>query len=106
MHFLTGRAEERLGFDNQSAMAEAMGFKSTSGLNKVERFMRQYFLIAKDVGDLTRIFCARLEAEQTKPGRMARLPGAVPASKTGAWFHHIRPAPHDGALGCISAQSG
>ena len=81
LHFLTGRAEERLGFDNQSAMAEAMGFKSTSGLNKVERFMRQYFLIAKDVGDLTRIFCARLEAEQTKPGRMARLPALFQRQK-------------------------
>ena len=81
LHFLTGRAEERLGFDNQTAMAEAMGFKSTSGLNKVERFMRQYFLIAKDVGDLTRIFCARLEAEQTKPGRLARLPALFQRQK-------------------------
>lgn len=74
LHFLTGRAEERLGFDVQPAMAEAMGFKSTRGLSKVERFMRQYFLVAKDVGDLTRIFCARLEEGQTKPGRLARLP--------------------------------
>ena len=29
----------------------------------VERFMKHYFLVAKDVGDLTRIFCAVLEAE-------------------------------------------
>jgi [protein-PII] uridylyltransferase len=28
--------------------------------------MKHYFLIAKDVGDLTRIFCALLESEQTK----------------------------------------
>ena len=29
----------------------------------VERFMKHYFLVAKDVGNLTRIFCAQLEAE-------------------------------------------
>ena len=28
--------------------------------------MKHYFLIAKDVGDLTRIFCAALEEEQAK----------------------------------------
>jgi [protein-PII] uridylyltransferase len=33
----------------------------------VERFMRRYFLIAREVGSLTRTFCAKLEAEQAKP---------------------------------------
>jgi [protein-PII] uridylyltransferase len=28
--------------------------------------MKHYFLIAKDVGDLTRIFCAVLEAREMK----------------------------------------
>ena len=28
--------------------------------------MKHYFLVAKDVGDLTRIFCAALEEEQAK----------------------------------------
>ena len=28
--------------------------------------MRRYFLIAKEVGALTRVFCAKLEAEQAK----------------------------------------
>ena len=28
--------------------------------------MKHYFLVAKDVGDLTRIFCASLEAKQVK----------------------------------------
>ena len=27
----------------------------------VERLMKRYFLVAKDVGDLTRIFCTSLE---------------------------------------------
>ncbi len=64
MHFLTGKAEERLHFDIQRDIAERLGYKSHPGLSAVERFMKHYFLVAKDVGDLTRIFCAALEEEQ------------------------------------------
>ena len=31
------------------------------GLRAVERFMKHYFLVAKDVGDLTTILCSALE---------------------------------------------
>ena len=64
MHFLTGKAEERLHFDIQRDIADRLGYKSHPGLSAVERFMKHYFLVAKDVGDLTRIFCAALEEEQ------------------------------------------
>jgi [protein-PII] uridylyltransferase len=43
-----------------------LGYKGHAGLKGVERFMKHYFLIAKDVGDLTRIFCAALEEEEVK----------------------------------------
>ncbi|HMQ58295.1 MAG TPA: nucleotidyltransferase domain-containing protein, partial [Rhizobiaceae bacterium] len=66
MHFLTGKAEERLSFDIQREMAARLGYTSHAGLMDVERFMKHYFLVAKDVGDLTRIFCAALEEEQVK----------------------------------------
>ena len=66
MHFLTGKAEERLHFDIQREIAERLGYTSHPGLSAVERFMKHYFLIAKNVGDLTRIFCAALEEEQAK----------------------------------------
>jgi [protein-PII] uridylyltransferase len=66
MHFLTGKAEERLHFDIQRDIAERLGYTSHPGMSAVERFMKHYFLIAKDVGDLTRIFCAALEEEQAK----------------------------------------
>jgi [protein-PII] uridylyltransferase len=66
MHFLTGKAEERLHFDIQREIAQRLGYTSHPGLSAVERFMKHYFLIAKDVGDLTRIFCAALEEEQAK----------------------------------------
>ncbi len=66
MHFLTGRAEERLHFDIQREIAERLGYTSHPGLSAVERFMKHYFLMAKTVGDLTRVFCAALEEEQAK----------------------------------------
>ncbi|MCX8995776.1 [protein-PII] uridylyltransferase [Rhizobiaceae bacterium BDR2-2] len=66
MHFLTGKAEERLSFDIQREIAELLGYNARPGLSTVERFMKHYFLVAKDVGDLTRIFCAALEDQQAK----------------------------------------
>ena len=85
MHFLTGRAEERLSFDIQRDIAVRLGYTAHPGLRDVERFMKHYFLIAKDVGDLTAILCAGLEERQAKPAPvlsrvMARLaPGAAAA---------------------------
>jgi [protein-PII] uridylyltransferase len=78
MHFLTGRAEERLSFDIQREIAVRLGYTEHPGLKDVERFMKHYFLIAKDVGDLTAILCSALEDQQAKPApvlsrMMARL---------------------------------
>jgi [protein-PII] uridylyltransferase len=66
LHFLTGRPEERLSFDLQQQMAERLGYRSHSGLRAVERFMKHYFLIAKEVGELTGIVCSALEMKQLK----------------------------------------
>jgi len=74
LHFLTGRAEDRLSFDLQPQMAHRLGYVERDGLKHVERFMKHYFLVAKDVGDLTRIFCAALEARQMKqPPVLSRI---------------------------------
>src|SRR6516164_7604287 len=73
LHYLAGRAEERLTFDMQTELARRMGYADRAGTRGVERFMKHYFLVAKDVGDLTRIFCAILEADQK---RKSRLPWA------------------------------
>jgi [protein-PII] uridylyltransferase len=66
MHFLTARAEERLSFDIQRIVAERIGYPARGGLSSVERFMKAYFLVAKDVGDLTAIVCAAMEQQQAK----------------------------------------
>lgn len=82
MHFITGRAEERLSFDLQRQVAAAIGYAARSGQAPVERFMKAYFLVAKDVGDLTAIVCAALEARQQKPhASLTRLIGSLTKRK-------------------------
>ena len=71
LHYLSGRAEERLTFPLQTEIGQRMGYRDHAGSRGVERFMKHYFLVAKDVGDLTRIFCAILQVDQKKPRRLA-----------------------------------
>jgi [protein-PII] uridylyltransferase len=88
MHFSTGRAEERLSFDLQPVIAAKFGYHDRAGLTRTERFMKHYFLVAKDVGDLTAIVCAALEERQAKPramldrvlGRLRRRPSKIPST--------------------------
>ncbi len=61
LHFLTNRSDETLTFDVQPELAKRMNFVQKGGMLGVERFMKRYFLVAKDVGDLTRVFCSVLE---------------------------------------------
>jgi len=69
LHYIAGRPEERLTFDVQPTLAKLMGYRDRPGVSGVERFMKHYYLVAKDVGDLTRIFCAALEAEHKRKPR-------------------------------------
>ncbi len=77
LHYLVNRAEERLSFDSQPALAAQLGFTDDNPRRAVEKFMKAYFLVAKDVGDLTRIFCAALEEQNRKqrPKLSNLLPG-------------------------------
>ncbi len=73
LHFLVGRQEDRLTFDVQPEIARRLGYTDHAGTSGVERFMKHYFLVAKDVGDLTRILCANLEQESKRPTRFSFL---------------------------------
>jgi [protein-PII] uridylyltransferase len=71
-----------------------MGYGDRGDAPAVERFMRRYFLIAKEVGALTRVFAAKLEAERVKvaPRGLSRLlparrPKRKPLDEPG--FHEI-----------------
>ncbi len=63
MHILRGRAEERLTFDLQTNIAARLKFRGRTAQEKAGRLMLRYFQFTRDVGTLTRIFCAVLEEE-------------------------------------------
>src|SRR3546814_2776016 len=73
LHYIAGRPEERVTFDVQRDLAKRLGYGDRKKSLGVERFMKHYFLIAKNVGDLTRIFCAHLEEQHKRKPRF-RLP--------------------------------
>ena len=69
LHLAAGRAEERLTFDFQPELARRMGWRGRGDELAVERFMRRYFQMAREVGGLTRAVSAQLEARQQKKAR-------------------------------------
>ena len=74
LHLIAGRAEEKLTFDMQPEVARRMGWRGRGDEPAVERFMRRYFLVARDVGALTRAMSAKLEARHQKTAQgLSRL---------------------------------
>src|SRR6185437_13246906 len=73
IHYLTGRADDRLSFDLQRDIATRLSYQDRAGGISVERFMRHYYLNAKTVGDLTRIFVAALEDSHRRKPKLAAL---------------------------------
>ncbi|MEQ1498540.1 MAG: [protein-PII] uridylyltransferase [Novosphingobium sp.] len=63
LHTITGRAEDRLTFDQQREVAARMQFADRPGKSAVERFMQYFFLQAKRVGHLTGLFLAQLDEQ-------------------------------------------
>lgn len=70
LHYAAGKADERLTFDRQQAIAPRMGYKGREHALAVERLMKRYFLTAASVGGLTRNFCALLESQRHRTPRM------------------------------------
>lgn len=80
LHYLTGRAEERLTFDLQPEIARRMGYRDRPRTLGVERFMKSYYLVAREVGSLTRLVCAALEEQHKRRPRFA-LPRFGPSRR-------------------------
>ena len=73
IHYITNRADDRLSFDLQSEIAGRLGYRDRPGSRGVERFTKHYYLHAKIVGDLTRIFVAALEDSHRRKPKLAAL---------------------------------
>jgi len=55
MHYVSGRSEDRLTFDLQPVIGAHMGYTRHGAQDSVERFMRHYFLTARDVTRIGRV---------------------------------------------------
>ncbi|MEZ5690522.1 MAG: [protein-PII] uridylyltransferase [Rickettsiales bacterium] len=73
LHYIAGRMEDRITFDYQHRLAEAMGFSHPLINRTIERFMRRYFVAVRTIGSTTRIFCALLEDSKKRKLRRRRF---------------------------------
>ena len=68
LHFLSGHRDDRLSFDSQPCIAKRMGYTDIEPNIRAEKFMKDYFLLAREVGHLTRILCAKIESQSLSGG--------------------------------------
>ena len=61
IHQISGYANEKLYFNIQADLAKSLNIEDDNSRRGVEIFMQKYFLQAKNVGDLTRIFLTAIE---------------------------------------------
>jgi [protein-PII] uridylyltransferase len=83
IHYLTGRADDRLSFELQREIAARLGYQDRPGSRGVERFTKHYYLHAKIVGDLTRIFIAALEDSRRRKPKLAGAVADLAAARAG-----------------------
>jgi [protein-PII] uridylyltransferase len=77
LHYATGRAEERLTFDLQPVIGARMGYTRHATTDGVERFMKHYFLTAREVRRLTHVLEPMLD--RLARGAPAVAPETTPA---------------------------
>ncbi|WP_407280506.1 [protein-PII] uridylyltransferase [Aromatoleum evansii] len=63
LHYLTGRAEDRLLFDHQEKLARAFGIEATAAKRASEVFMQRYYVNAKKVTQTNTILLQNYGAE-------------------------------------------
>jgi [protein-PII] uridylyltransferase len=81
LHYVAGRAEERLTFDLQPVVGARMGYTRHGRQDGVERFMRHYFLTAREVTRLTHVLePALLRAALGPPAVAAETDSALIAA--------------------------
>ncbi|MDW8315486.1 MAG: [protein-PII] uridylyltransferase [Rhodovarius sp.] len=67
LHYVTGRAEERLTFDLQPVLAARMGYARHGVQDGAERFMKHLFLTSRDVLRLARVLEPAIERAALGP---------------------------------------
>ncbi len=94
LHYVAGRAEERLTFDMQPVVGARMGYTRHGRQVGVERFMRHYFLTAREVMRLTHVLePAVLREALGPPAHSAETDAAMAAAGFMLSDGQILPAP-------------
>ncbi|EQD45182.1 PII uridylyl-transferase, partial [mine drainage metagenome] len=111
LHLQAARAEERLLFDHQRALAQQLGYRDDAGALAVERFMQDYYRAAASVETLVDEAAARLAARLDPPPPPIALDadwqrrGAVLEPRATDLFHQHPAALVEGALR-LDAEAG
>ena len=69
LHLLSKRENDNLDIESQIEISKLMGFRQKEFQRPVERFMKRYYIAAKNIGSLTRIFFSVIEDEFKKSVR-------------------------------------
>ncbi|GBQ68079.1 uridylyltransferase PII [Ameyamaea chiangmaiensis NBRC 103196] len=77
LHYVAGRAEERLTFDMQPVVGARMGYTHHGRQAGVERFMRHYFLTVREVMRLTHVLEPAVLRRALGPVQNSAPPDAV-----------------------------
>jgi len=77
LHYVAGRAEERLTFDFQPVIGARMGYTRHGRQDGVERFMRHYFLVVREVARVTAVLEPALVRVALGPPAIAPLTDSV-----------------------------
>ncbi len=61
LHMLAGRAEDRLLFDHQRAIATLLGFEDSNGKLAIEHFMQNYYRVVMSISELSELVVQHFE---------------------------------------------
>jgi [protein-PII] uridylyltransferase len=73
LHFTAGRKYDRLDFDLQPKVAEALGYRDDPSALGVEHFMRDYYLAAREIVRITDAVCHTLTSRVSATTQVADL---------------------------------
>ena len=81
LHYVAGRAEDRLTFDLQPVVGARMGYTRHGRQDGVERFMRHYFLTARDITRVTAVIEPAVVRAALGPPALSPEPDAALAAE-------------------------
>ncbi|KRW62400.1 [protein-PII] uridylyltransferase [Pseudomonas sp. TTU2014-080ASC] len=73
LHMLAGRAEDRLLFDHQSAVAKLLGFDEADQKRSIERFMQKYYRVVMGIAELSELITQHFEEAILRPDHDAPI---------------------------------